>query len=60
MRIEKLEGGYIVQYDDHKTIANAEHIANFILHYMKDVAEQIEAKIRARMALTDGEHHSQF
>lgn len=58
--IEKLEGGYIVEYDGHKTIATAEHVANFIMHYMKDVADKIEEKINAKMALINGEHPSQL
>ncbi len=51
MIIEKVEGGYIVQHDGRKIIANAEHVANFIMRFMKDVAQHIENDVRSRLSI---------
>ena len=51
MIIEKVEGGYIVQHDGRKIVANAEHVANFIMRFMKDVVQHIENDVRNRMAV---------
>lgn len=42
MIIEKVEGGYIVNFDGRKIIATAEHVANLITRYMKDVTGHID------------------
>jgi hypothetical protein len=51
MIIEKVDGGYIVEYDDRKQIATAEHVANLITRFMRDVADHIERIIIERHAL---------
>lgn len=52
MIIEKVEGGYIVQTEDRKIIANAENVANLIMRSMKDVAQHIEKALRAKDTVT--------
>lgn len=48
--IEKLEGGYIVQHDDHRVVASAEHVANFITRFWTDVTAHIERILEERKA----------
>jgi hypothetical protein len=58
MIIEKVTGGYIVEHDGYKSIATADHVANFVLRYMKDVAERIEEIINDRRVIPTDEKPS--
>jgi hypothetical protein len=43
--IEKVEGGFVITHHDTKTVATAEHVANFIVKFWPDVTAHIRTLI---------------
>jgi hypothetical protein len=43
--IEKVEGGFVITHHDTKTVATAEHVANFIVKFWPDVTAHVRTLI---------------